>query len=68
MTSRLNCGIVFISMPKMESESKERAIIGNDIIKPNINKFVNKIYRIAHDARAWIKSPSGTTARELDVN
>ena len=31
-----------MSMPKMESESKERAMMGNDMIKPNINKFVNK--------------------------
>ena len=33
-TSRLNWGIVFISMPKMMSESRERATMGKATEKP----------------------------------
>lgn len=34
ITKRLNCGIVFISIPKTTSKSKEKATTGNERINP----------------------------------
>ena len=39
-TKRLNCGIVFISIPKIRSAKRDNAKIGNEIIKPNKNRFM----------------------------
>ena len=39
ITKRLNCGIVFMSIPKIISAIHESAIIGKAMVKPMTNIF-----------------------------
>ena len=44
-TKRLNWGIVFISIPKMISERRDRAMIGKASINPTLNIAATPVMR-----------------------